>query len=192
MDFLHHDDPLAEVDLWERGAARAAAQHPYAGLLVGQHAASLYVEYPTPGLPDAVQRRIDAFVANQRQQIDDLHRAWHADEEAADWLADARIAANTRLLRFGDSSSLQVCMPWQPDRVIQQVPVDGAGTFTKVRMTFDEEKISFDPWPYAVDSFEVDIWGQLLATRTFAAPTDYHTALAHAPWQRLTWRVQRA
>ena len=42
MDFLHHDDPLAKVDLWARGAARAAAQHPYAGLLVGQHAASLY------------------------------------------------------------------------------------------------------------------------------------------------------
>ncbi len=191
MDFLHDDDPLAKVALWTRGAARAAAQHPYAGLLVGQHAASLYVEYPTSGLPATVQRRIDAFVADQRQQIDDLRRAWQATEVAAGWLDKARITANTRLLRFGDSASLQVCMPWQPDRVIQQVPVDGAGTFTKVHMTFDDATIAFDPWPYGVDGFEVDIWGRLLATRTFAVATDYHTALAHAPWQRLTWRVQR-
>lgn len=189
MDFLHDDDPLAKVALWARGAARAAAQHPYAGLLVGQHAVSLYVEYPTPGLPAAVQRRIDGFVANQRQQIDDLRRAWQATEVAAGWLDEARITANTRLLRFGDSASLQVCIPWSQDRVISQVPVDGTGTFTKVRMTFDDATIAFDPWPYAVDSFEVDIWGRLLGERTFPNESAYHAALAVASWARLSWRV---
>ena len=146
------------------------------------------MDFPTPGLPDAVRRSIDAFVAAQRQQIGDLRRAWR-EEPAAEWLTDARIAANTRLLRFGDSSSLQVCMPWQPDRVIQQVPVDGAGTFTKVRMTFDEATISFDPWPYDVDSFEVDIWGRLLDERTFLNESTYHARLAVAAWARLSWRV---
>ena len=191
MDFLHDDDPLAKVMLWERSAARAAAQHPYAGLLVGQHAVSLYVEYPTPGLPSPLQRRINGFVATQRQQIDELRSAWRETKEAAGWLAAAHIEANTRLLRFGDSASLQVCMPWDRDRVIQLVPVDGAGTFTKMRMTFDDDTIVFDPWPYAVDSFTVEIWGRLLGERTFTGTAAYHAALADARWLRLAWNVVR-
>ena len=191
MDFLHDDDPPAKVALWERGIAHAAAQHPYAGLLVGQHAASLYVEYPTPSLPAQVQSRIHGFVATQRQQIDQLRDAWQAIPATATWLTAARIEANTRLLRFGDTASLQVCMPWDRDRVIQTVPVDGAGTFTKLRMTYDEDAISFDPWPYAVDSFTVEVWGRLLHAQIFTEAAAYHAALAAAPWLRLCWQVVR-
>lgn len=191
MDFLHDDDPLAKVELWERGIALAAAQHPYAGLLVGQHAASLYVEFPTADLPGVVQRRIDAFVADQHRAVERLAAAWCATPAAAPWLEADRVAGNLRLLRFGDTASLQVCMPWASNRVIRMLPVDYAGTYGKTLMTFDDATITFDPWPFDVDHFEVDIWGRLLDERTFPSEAAYHAALAAAPWQRLCWQVVR-
>ena len=42
MDFMHGPAADAKVALWELGIARAAAQHPYAGLLVRRHATLLY------------------------------------------------------------------------------------------------------------------------------------------------------
>jgi hypothetical protein len=42
MDFMHGPSLAEKLAIWQRGIERAAAQHPYAGLLVGRHAALLY------------------------------------------------------------------------------------------------------------------------------------------------------
>ena len=44
MDFLHGPPPHEKLALWQRGIDRAAAQHPYAGLLTGWHASLLYLD----------------------------------------------------------------------------------------------------------------------------------------------------
>lgn len=192
MDFVHDADPLGKLALWRRGVERLYAQHPYAGLLLARHAALLYGEPAANGQEAEIDVAIRQFTAWQTQLADSLCAAWAHDKAMQAWLRPSRIDANTRLLQFGDTSSLQVLMPWGSPRTIHNCPVDFEDTYTTIDMTFDGDTITYEPWPFGVDAFEVSIHGRLLAQDHFADPAAYHAALAAAPFQRLTWRVVRS
>ncbi|MFO7634856.1 MAG: DUF3891 family protein [Caldilinea sp.] len=190
MDFLQHDDPVGKVALWRRGFERASAQHPYAGLLIARHASLLYEAFPGQGLSEGAQTAIQHFIEDERAQEEVLRTAWrHA--AAAYWLSPARIEANTRLLQFGDTASLQVLMPWPPHREIRHCPVDFHGDETTIVMTHDNENITFDPWPFGVEEFTVSIVGRVVTQTRFASEADYHAALSAAPFSQMAWRVVR-
>ncbi len=193
MDFLHYRDVQGKAQLWQRSVRRSWAQHPYAGVLVARHAALLYElaldlwEYSPED-----QAVIREFVA-MSQELQATTRELFADipelRRAMDPLA---VEANTRLLQFGDRASLQLSIPWSAETTLTCCPTDDRGGYTEIRMRFDEERITFDPWPYHVDQFQVALEGYLLPQRTFRSETEYHQALLTAPFYRRTWTVQPA
>lgn len=192
MDFVNDDDALGKVALWQRGIERVAAQHPYSGLLVANHAAILYGVYAGRNLDETTQQAIQGFVDDVGVRAATLRAAWCNVREAEAWLDPRCVLANTRLLQFGDMASLQVIMPWEPRRNLQHCPVDFAGAETTITMTYDDTTTCFDPWPFGVPEFTVSIFGRVLERTHFVDDAAYHAALAAAPFQMLTWRVAPA
>jgi hypothetical protein len=188
-DFLHEADPIGKVALWTRGMQRAGAQHPYAGLLIGGHAACLYRTYPEQGLAVEAQQCIDSFVETQAELVAYVRDQWQAIPEIAHGMRPEVLEANIRLLQFGDAASLQLCMGSGPARQIAHCPVDFAGAETTIAMTCAGTSVHFDPWPFDVDHFELSVHGKLLSQRVFATTADYHAALAAAPVGVMRWQI---
>ncbi len=176
--------------LWQRSVDRAYAQHPYAGILVARHAEYLYRDN-LAHTPENERRETEAFL----QALDTLpvgvRRRWQGDAVYERALQEPAIQANTHLLKFGDSTSLQVCVPWGEHGVIHDCPVNHTGSYVDITMTVSEDEIHFDPWPFGLDAFEVGIHGRLLNRSHFPSESAYHAALRHAPFLRLSWRVVR-
>jgi len=80
-------------------------------------------------------------------------------------------------------------VPWGPRRALAFCPVDFQGTYATVAMAWDDEAITFAPWPFGEDEFSVSIHGKVLDAPTFPDEVAYHDALRAAPYRRLTWRV---
>lgn len=189
-DFLHESDLDAKLQLWRRGIARLHAQHPYAALMLSRHAVLLYQgDLANAALPAATRRRIEEFIGAQAQLLATVRTRFAGDPIYAPALHDATLDANTWLLKFGDSASLQVLIPWAAERALPHCPVDFCGADTPIMMRHDAQAITFDPWPFGVDAFEVSIHGKLLEQRTFHTVAAYHAALAQAPYLRLAWQV---
>lgn len=189
MDFMHGPDVPQKVQLWWRGIHRAYAQHPYASILVGRHAAHLYQASMDEIQDPESQAHAVQFIADQDELVE-LVRAQLADcPETQPWLTEERIESNTRLLQFGDGASLQVSVPWSDQRTFSHCPLDGEGEYVSIQMRFNDELITFDPWPYHVPEFTVSMEGWLLPERIFVTEDAYHTALAEAPFYRHTWVV---
>ncbi len=188
MDFLKDDEPLAKLDLWRLSVSRVYAQHPYAALPVGRHAAWLY-QGALDQISDAqVKQATMAFIAEQEALARQVRLLFADNPQFTEWLSEEALNANTRLLQFGDFAVLQVAIPWGNERVMPQCPLNHREQ-VDIRMKFDEKVITFDPWPFGVDSFEVSIYGRLLDQRYFANEAAYHTALVEAPLQQLCWQV---
>lgn len=190
VDFMH--GPAAEVKraLWRRGVDRSAAQHPFMGLLVSRHATLLY-RGDLQRLNEDERRATEAFIAEQERWTQKVRQSLAGDAELHHAASEPVLMAHTRLLQFGDSSSLQVCIPWSNERIYAHCPVDFVGTYATVTMRWEGQQITFDPWPFGVDQFEVSIHGHLLEQSTFVDHAAYQAALDAAPIQTLTWRVAR-
>jgi hypothetical protein len=192
MDFLHYPDVQGKADLWRRSVRRTWAQHPYAGLLVARHAALLYeVALDRNGYPEPEQRIIQDFL-DEVVDLQETARRLLADiPELRAAMQSTVVEANTQLLQFGDRASLQVSIPWPNQLAIPHCPVDGNGAYTTIHMEFDDELITFDPWPYSVPEFTVELNGYLLPKRRFADEAEYHDTLSAAPYFGKSWRVTR-
>jgi hypothetical protein len=189
-DFMHESDLNAKLALWQRGVDRLYAQHPYAALLLGRHATLLYEgDLKNQTLPADARQPTEDFVRQQAELIATVRKKFTEDRRYASALRDETLDANTHLLKFGDSASLQVLIPWPAERTLTRCPVDFHGEYTAITMVHEAQTITFDPWPFGVQTFEVHIHGKLLNQRTFDNPFDYHQALAEAPFVRLSWRV---
>lgn len=190
MDFLHGPSGQEKLAIWRRGISRAAAQHPYAGVLIWRHALLLYNLVIELGMiKNAGERQaITDFAREYESWLAEQRRLFAHDAEVSAWLSDAAIEANTRLLQFGDFASLQVTMGWPSERVISS-PVDANGTFVDIVLHHEGDHITFDPWPFSVDSFTLSIYGRLLEQRTFPDHAAFQAALSTAPYHALTWHV---
>ncbi|MBX3013337.1 MAG: DUF3891 family protein [Caldilineaceae bacterium] len=187
MDFMHDDDPFGKLDLWRLGIDRVFAQHPYAALLVGKHAALLYAG-DLPNLPDDLAEQVNEFIADQQMLINVVRHAYADDARYQAWLTDQALEANTRLLQLGDRASLQVLVPWSMHHHFPSCPLN-AQERIGIDMAYDAQQITFSPWPFQVDAFVVEIHGKLLSSRCFADQEAYQSALAEAPLVRLDWQV---
>lgn len=189
-DFLHESDLNAKLQLWRRGIARLYAQHPYAALMLSRHAVLLYEsDLASAVLPAEARHRTEEFIREQAQLAATVREQFGDDPIYAPALRNEVLEANTWLLKFGDSASLQVIIPWATERTLARCPVDFQGAYTSIVMRHDGQTITFTPWPFRVETFEVNIHGKLLKQRTFPTAADYHAALAEAPYRRLSWRV---
>jgi hypothetical protein len=192
MDFITYTDQAEKTRLWQRGIDRVWAQHPYAALLISRHASLLYEAFQFQDAYDSPDNcEVVRFLADQKRLLESTRRLLGHDDQYLAALQPEVIEANTRLLQFGDLVSLQVSIPWADQTTIQQCPVDYTGKQTSLEMRFDEETITFDPWPYSVNEFEVTMEGFLLEQKHFDSEEAYHQALANAPYYRRVWRVVR-
>ena len=191
MDFLHGPVGVEKLNLWQDGIDRVYLQHPYAGLIVGQHAAWMQGE-SLSALPDDERCFTQAFIDAQSARIGATRSHWKANGADSEWLDEASLDANTWLLQFGDTASLQVTMPWGEERTFPACPLDHCGDCVSIRMRHDGQAITFDPWPFGSDSFTVSVHGKLLSQRAFPDHDSYHAALASAPFAQLTWTVSRS
>jgi hypothetical protein len=189
QDFIHETDLLGKIQLWRRGIDRLYAQHPYAALLLSRHAVTLYEADLQRSLPDEARQATLAFIGQQATLIETVRRRFAGDPHWAQALTTETIEAHTWLLKFGDSASLQVLLPWAAERTLEHCPVDFQGNSTAIQMRHEDQLITFDPWPFGVDEFEVACHGKRLPQRIFATENEYHAALAEAPYQQLNWRV---
>jgi len=189
MDFIHDTDPLGKVAMWRRGVDRVFEQHPYAALLVGRHAALLYA-LDLPNLAGEVYAHVAEFIADQRMLLDVVRHAYAGDSRYSELLGDEYVDANTRLLQFGDHTSLQVTMPWAAQSQLRNCPLNVQERID-IEMSHNASDINFVPWPFGIDQFTVEVHGKLLSERYFASAEAYHAALAEAPLQRMTWQVVR-
>ena len=188
MDFMHGPTTKVKRELWQRGIDRAAAQHPYAGLMVSRHATLLYTG-DLARLDEDERSATEAFIARQKKYTDAIRQKLANDAELHQAASEPVLMAHTRLLQFGDSSSLQVSVPWSNERIFPHCPVDFAGTYATLTMRWEGDEITFDPWPFGVDHFTASIHGRLLDQHTFPSNTAYQAALASAPIHSLTWHV---
>lgn len=177
--------------IWQRGIDRATAQHPYMGLMVSRHTSMLY-QSNLQLMGEEERRASEDFIAQQARWIEEM-RQWLAhDVQLHHAASEPVLMAHTRLLQFGDFSSLQVTMPWSQERIFVHCPVDFVGTYAEITMHWEGQAISFDPWPFGVDHFTVSIHGRVLDQPTFASHVEYQAALAAAPLHTLTWQVAPA
>jgi hypothetical protein len=180
-----------KLRIWQRGIERAAAQHPYMGLLVSRHASLLYTD-ALQHLEGDERRATAEFIAHQKRWTEEI-RHWLAPDAALHHAAaEPVLMSHTRLLQFGDSSSLQVAMPWSHERLFAHCPVDFVGTTTAITMRWEGQAITYDPWPFGVDRFTVNLHGRLLDQARFPDHGTYRAALAAAPLHTLTWQVARS
>lgn len=188
MDFMHGPTAAVKRGLWRRGIDRAAAQHPYAGLLVSRHASLLY-QGDLPNLEPEERRATEAFLAEQEELLRRVRQRVAGDAELRRATEDAPLSAHTRLLQIGDAASLQVTIPWGKTRELAGCPVDLAGTRTQITLTWEGEEIHFDPWPFGVDAFTVSVHGRVLDPTPLPNHAAYQAALAAAPLRPLKWRI---
>jgi hypothetical protein len=188
MDFLAGPRVADKIALWQRGMDRAYAQHPYAGLLIGEHAAFLYGN-DLPRLDEPEKSQVQAFLAGHKARIEATRLAFAASPDWTKALSPTRLLANTRLLQFGDSMSLRLCVPWPGEGVMENCPVDGEDEYTSLRVCAEEGTVTFEPWPFGIDAFTVAVHGSVLSQREFASHDEYRAALAAAPLKHLQWEV---
>jgi len=189
MDFLKDDEPLAKLDLWRLSVSRVYAQHPYAAIPVGRHAAWLYQGALNEITDATVKAQTIAFIEEQETLTTHVRQLLAENQRFTEWLREDALNANTRLLQFGDFAVLQVAIPWANTRVMAKCPLNHREQ-VDIQMQFDEKVITFDPWPFGVDGFDVTIHGRLLDQRHFANEAAYHAALAKAPLHELHWQVR--
>ncbi|MBX3001067.1 MAG: DUF3891 family protein [Caldilineaceae bacterium] len=192
MDFMTHTDQVEKTALWQRGINRVWAQHPYAALLVGRHASILYEQFLAQSAYDGKNERVvRAFLADQRQMLERARRLLGGDRDLLAAMQQETIEINTRLLQFGDHASLQVSVPWSAQTTLPHCPLDYSGATVEIRIVYNDCAITFDPWPYGVDQFEVTLEGYLIDGERFADEAGYHRALSEASFYRKTWNVMR-
>jgi hypothetical protein len=188
LAFIPGPSYTEKLPIWQRGINRAAAQHPYMGLMTSRHTTLLYVG-DLLRMEEEERRATQAFIAKQEAWTSETRHRLAGDAELHHAASEPVLMAHTRLLQFGDSSSLQVVMPWSHERLFPHCPVDFMGTYTSITLRWADQEITFDPWPFDVDHFIVSIHGRLLDQTTFPNHAAYQAALAAAPWHSISWHV---
>jgi hypothetical protein len=158
------------------------------GLMASRHATLLYMG-DLQRLHGEELRVTEAFIAQQEHWTNAVRQWLAGDTELHRAANELVLTSNTRLLQFGDSSSLQVVMPWSNERLFPHCPVDFVGTYTSITLRWEGQEITFDPWPFGVDHFTVSIHGRLLDHSIFPSHAAYQAALAAAPLHTLVWHV---
>lgn len=173
-DFLSlPQGPRTEV--WLRGTARFADEHPYATLLICLHALHFYGRRG--------EEAWDRMIGTVEERRDDQLEATGTDLETA--------LADYAFVRFADAASLAVCTanakPFQ-----NHPPPQVGGTLESPTITgrFDPAAnvLLLDPLPLAgATSFEIPV--RHLPRRSYAGDADLGGALAACRWTRITVRV---
>jgi hypothetical protein len=150
------------IEIWERGTARFAGEHPYAALLITRHALNLHGDRRG-------QEDWDAFLDFLEELAGGL-----VEETGA---VEGEIAADYRLLDLADLLSLAVCNRWHD-------PFERHGLRGELR----GGTLHLDPFPLAgTTTFRVPC--RRIPERTYRGDADLGGELAAARWGDMQVRI---
>lgn len=154
--------PRAErIELWQRGTARFAGEHPYASLLIVRHAVRLH------------QGRGGEEWQAFRDYLDELYRGL-AEETGA---PEEQVDEDYRWLDLADLISLAACNRWSE-------PFERYG----FRGRLEGDTLRLDPFPLA-GSTAFRIPCRRIPVREYRGDADLGGELAAARWEDLAVRV---
>jgi hypothetical protein len=150
------------IEIWQRGTARFAVEHPYAALLVTRHALQLHRERQG-------EAELQPFLEYLAELSKELHEATGVTE--------AELEADYRWLDLTDLLSLGVCNRWSE-------PFGRYG----FQGLFREGTLHLDPFPLAgATGFQIPC--RRLSARSYGGDADLGGELAAARWEELRVRV---
>ena len=157
--------PRAErIELWQRGTARFAGEHPYASLLIVRHAIRLHLERSG--------EEWQAF----REYLDELYRGL-AEATGMTGASAEQVEADYRWLDLADLISLAACNRWSE-------PFGRYG----FRGELQDGTLQLDPFPLA-GSTAFRIPCRRIPARAYRGDADLGGELAAARWEDLPVRV---
>jgi hypothetical protein len=183
-----------EIDLEDylgvRGRATelAAAEHPYAAVLISMHTVNLLTERADwSGLSAAQRELLSRFVAEQEARQAELSRQVGAKA------VDLRRAFE--FLQACDSLSLLACVRYpqaQPLRHAHPKRNDPAADPAVIRCTpLGSDAYRISPWPFDTDEVRLSVPMRRVRGRTFTDQTAFRAAFAAAPIEALRIKLVR-
>lgn len=149
------------IELWQRGTARFAGEHPYAALLITRHAIQLHRE-----------RRGEEW-----QPFHDYLAELYSGLFEATGAAEEEVEADYRWLDLTDLISLAVCNRWSG-------PFERYGFRGQLR----DETLHLDPFPLAgATAFRIPC--RRIPDRPYRGDADLGGELAAARWEELAVRL---
>lgn len=214
-------DPDEHVRLYRGGVERVRLGDAYAGLLVGMHWTGLYRgRWSNPAAHgrlarDAREQRVldDAVHEEELRWVRDKRAAWTREEPRA--VFESTLWHNYGLLQLWDLLSLYLCVmpqepvapdapltPWGPQlsRLVHspeavslpQVRTGCFGSTTGMRASVVAQgTVAVDPWPFAENSFPVDIEQVVVPDRPYEDAAETAAVITAAPTQTLRWTLAR-
>lgn len=153
----------ARIEVWERGVARFAGEHPYAALLITRHARRLLGD-----------RRGDPAWDGLLETLDELENGL-AEETGA---REEEIAADDRLVDRADFLSLVVCNRWTD-------PVERHRTRARLQ---ENGTLRLDPFPLAgATTFRIPC--RRVPARDYGRESMLGIELVTARWGEMVVRV---
>lgn len=159
-DFLTYPEG-PRIEIWKRGVERYAESHPYAALLILEHARALHS--PTD---DAWSRFLADLEQRRSQQLEELA------------LDEATMRADYRFLRLADKLSLTVCNQWQKPLAFAGYESQAGGDWLRL-----------SPFPLTgATTFAIPC--RTIPGRPYESDTDLGAKLAAARWESFSLTVE--
>ncbi|MEO6435404.1 MAG: DUF3891 family protein [Tepidisphaeraceae bacterium] len=196
--------PQIALKVWSASADRAAAQDPYAGLLVSLHVLSLSV-FATTQTPFEhekfdLENPHDKF-ALTRFQHKEIERqenlrmtlglrtdrpTHHKQQQEVTQKKEDQLTFNFRLLQAMDVISLAACCSRPPAAQTQDLLPHPGGTPLRLSLSRQGNDVIVDPWPFADPPIELKIPVTHIPGRKYMDLDDLHTAYAIGDAEVLT------
>jgi hypothetical protein len=192
------------LKVWTASADRAAAQDPYAGLLVSLHVLSLSVFATTPTPFEHEKFDLDdpqAKFSVTRFQHKEIERqehlrmqlglrtdrpTHHKQQQEVTQKKEDQLTFNIRLLQGMDAISLAACCTRPPASQTQDVYDRAGGTPLRLSLARSGNDVVVDPWPFSVASVELKIPVTRIPARAYTDLDDLRTAYAIGEAEVLT------
>lgn len=164
------------IEIWERGTARFAGEHPYATLLIVRHALELHKDrFRQPGG--------DEGWAGFQEYLEELERGLLEETGAA----EEEVAADYRWIDLTDLVSLAVCNRWQEPFGRRGL----RGFLAGLPATAEPLRLAIDPFPLAgATTFRIPC--RRIADRPYTGDADLAVELARARWEEMEVKVVSA
>lgn len=173
--------------IWERAIEKVGLMDPYAGLLVGMHAKTIYRRRlergaDRPKSQEEVRARIEELEQHQAAVRAELHDHSNYSKE----VAVAKLEANYRILRACDLFSLAVCTGNSPSGMTDQVPRKHDGDHVPLGYSLSSGAgLQISPYPLQDGPLKLSLSARKVGSSTFGDAEEFWAALQTAEWVSL-------
>jgi hypothetical protein len=183
-DFVSMPRP-DRIEIWERGTARFAGEHPYATLLIVRHALQLHQDRfrqadETEGEVWAgFQEYLEELQRGLLEALEATEAAGAAPEEVR-----AEVEADYRWIDLSDLISLAVCNRWTEPFARHGM----RGGLAGLPAIAEPLRLALDPFPLAgATTFRIPC--RRIADRPYAGDADLAVELARTRWEEMEVKV---